>query len=283
MKTYSGVDISGTKIIVISSDGQKVLHKRRFERTESSKKDVENISAAIHELCEHKPRAIGTSCGSPLDWKRGIVTAPLHLPTWRNVPLRNIMEKEFGCPFFIDNDTNLAALAVHHRELKAQYNNVVYMHMSTGVGGGIILNGKVHRGIDGEHPEIGHQNIRHTFESDIACPCGGLNCLEAIISGRGIRTLYKKRPEDLDTAEIHQVGVHLGRGLANIIALYNPDIIVLGGRILIERQNELLPVAKEQVQKHCHIVPTPEIKVTTMDEDMYALGAVILAQRGFDG
>jgi glucokinase len=273
MKLYIGIDISGSKIIAgsVTKDG-KIIKKERIPTPKDPKNGIEEIiKMTKHVSAGHEIIAIGAGCGSPLDWKNGIIKGPVHIPTWKNVHIGKVMKKEFGRPFFIDNDANVAVLAEKYFGSGKNHENIIYMNISTGVGAGIILNGVIYRGSEGYHPEIGHHNIEEGAS------------LESKISATGIRKIYGKYPENLTKEEWNKVGESLGKGLVNVTLFYVPDIIILGGGISTGAGNRLLDPARNFMKKAGIIVKKPKIEVTKLGNDNCVLGAAALAMVNTDG
>src|SRR5690606_20794343 len=104
------------------------------------------------------------------------------------VPLKQIMQSRWKCPFYVDVDTNVAALG-EYRALPTPPNQLLYLTLSTGLGGGFVVGGRLYRGKDGAHPEVGHQSVAYRCRrpENLACACGAPDCLEALVSGNGIR------------------------------------------------------------------------------------------------
>ena len=281
MTVYIGLDIGGTKLLAAAADESgKILRKARadtpLELTEGLallKKMARKVAAGERIL------AIGASIGGPLDWKKGIVS-PLHQPKWRNVPLKELMEKEFGCPFYVDVDTNVAALG----EWKARNGNVqklLYLTISTGMGGGFIFDGKIYRGTNDEHPEVAHQSIKWTGKAQkVNCECGAEGCLEELVSGNGIRRIYGKPAEKLSDKELLEVSHNLGQGLRNLAAIYAPDVIAIGGGVTVGAGEKLLGPARETMKSNLKIVPVPKVELSALGYDTALIGAIALAMEG---
>lgn len=277
-----GVDISGTKLLVGAVDGQgNILKKVREPLPNDPQEGLKKIKAMIRAVAaSEKIKAIGAGCGSPLDWKNGVILGPVNIPTWNNVEIKKIMEEEFGCPFFIDNDHNAASMAEKRFGLGKGVKNFVYANISTGVGGGIVIDGKIYRGKNGEHPEIGHQSIKWKVEGkegDIGCPCGSKNCLEATVSATSIRKIYGKAPENLSDGEMREVGRNFGCGLKNVIILYAPDLIILGGGVILGARERIMQPANDFLKEEVTLLPLPEFKFSELGHDVCMLGAAAIA------
>src|SRR5215216_7630997 len=184
MSIYIGLDIGGTKLMVAAAGNAGQLLRRSYAPTPLALDlGLETLQGMIAEVAQGEPiAAIGAAIGGPLDAERGIVS-PLHQPQWRAVPLKALMEQRWGCPFFVDVDTNVAALGEYASGAVA-CECFLYITLSTGMGGGYLVNGAIYRGMSGAHPEIGHQaiNFRCAHPERVLCDCGAPDCLEALIS-----------------------------------------------------------------------------------------------------
>jgi predicted NBD/HSP70 family sugar kinase len=225
---------------------------------------------------------IGAAIGGPLDWRRGIVS-PLHQPLWREVPLKDLMQERWLCPFWVDVDTNIAALGEYFfGGEKAE--RFVYITLSTGMGGGFLLHGKIYRGMGDGHPEIGHiaVPIHCSNPSAVQCECGVPDCLEAVVSGNAIRRIYGKPAELLSEEEWAEVSYHLGQGLRNVAALYHPDVIAIGGGVAIGRGEKLITAACQVMREHLRLVQPPTVRLSRLGYDTALLGAIQTAMSGLE-
>ena len=231
-----------------------------------------------HKVAQGKViKAIGASAGGPLDYRSGVVS-PLHMPEWRNVPLKQIFEDQFQTRFFVDVDTNAAALA-EYRFGGHKSDRLLYLTLSTGVGGGFIIDGAIYRGVNHSHPEAGHQAIPHQLPTPgtVSCACGAVDCLEAIVSGTAIRKHYGKPAEQLTPDEWDQVAYNLGQGLRNLSVLYAPATIAIGGGVAIGGGARLIQRASEVVLANLKLVPPPEIKLSSLGYDTALWGGLALS------
>ncbi len=275
MSCYIGLDIGGTKIMVKSIDTnthQSILYK---EPTPIDYLEGINL---LHHLIKkaangQKILGIGAAIGGPIDHKNHLVS-PLHQPNWRDVPLKKIMENKWQCPFYVDVDTNVAAFAEYTLG-DYQQGRFLYITLSTGMGGGFILDGKIYQGLS--HPEIAHQCITHPYNT-VICECGASNCLEALVSGNGIRNIYKKPAEELNTREWDEVAYHLALGLRNIACILSPEVIVFGGGVSIGGGNNLLNLSADYLNKELKLVSAPKLILSTLGYDTALEGAVLFAQ-----
>ena len=284
MSIYIGLDIGGTKFMVAAATGNgEIIRRVRTYPSDTLEKDL----ATLHEMIEKVAggeviSGMGAAIGGPLDWKTGIVS-PLHQPTWREVNLKEIMETRWGPPFFVDVDTNVAALGEFYRT-RMTSQKFLYITLSTGMGGGFIVDGRIYRGAGGAHPEIGHQSIpyRCANTAGIQCECGIPDCLEALVSGNGIRRIYGKPAEDLSVMEWGEVAYNLGQGLRNLAAIYTPDEIRLGGGLAVGGGANFIERSAMIMRNHLRLVPSPRVSLSQLGYDTALLGAITIAIRGLE-
>jgi glucokinase len=218
---------------------------------------------AAHEggLDRSQIAGIGVACGSPMDAEQGIILGPPNLQSWNPVPIKAILEQEFGLYTRLENDANAGALAEWLFGAGRGRRHVVYLTMGTGIGGGLILDGRLYRGANGNAGELGHMRV--VDRGGPLCGCGKRGCLEAFCSGPSIarrtRDALAQTPDsrwaaqvreavgsDLDrvTAEhlfaaaragetlalrlVDETAHYMGIALANVIQAFNPEVIVLG-------------------------------------------------------
>jgi glucokinase len=282
MGIYLGLDIGGTKFMVAAADAQgKILRRTRAAASVSLDEDLATLERMIEKMAAgEKILGMGAAVGGPLDWERGIVS-PLHQPAWQRVPLKTIMEERWHCPFFVDVDTNIAALGEYtFGDVTAR--RFLYLTLSTGMGGGLLEDGKIVRGAGGAHPEVGHQSIHYrcSHPERIRCECGVPDCLEAMVSGNGIRRIYGKPAEALKQAEWAEVAYNLGQGLRNLAAILAPELIRLGGGVAIGGGEDFIARARQVMNEHLKLVPAPRVELSSLGYDTALLGAIAVAIHG---
>jgi len=279
MAVFVGLDIGGTKIMVAAADREgNILRRARIATASSLEEDLSNIHNMITEVVmEDEIMGIGAAIGGPLDWEQGIVS-PLHQPAWRNVPLKAMMESKWNCPFHVDVDTNVAAVG-EYRWGGIAVGRFLYLTLSTGMGGGFLVDGKIYRGKDSAHPEVGHQSIhfRSSNPSAVQCECGAPDCLEALVSGNGIRRIYGKSAENLSPEEWVEVAYNLGQGLRNMAALYAPDVIRIGGGVAVGGRENFIQAARKIMEEHLKLVPAPQVELSRLGYDTALRGAIAVA------
>lgn len=263
-----GVDIGGTKVAagLVDSRGDILLKSRiPMVSQENAEAGLQTVVRAIESVRTADPArcasvsAIGISCPGPLDPKRGLVINPPNLPCWRNFPLAEKIEQVYGLPTRIDNDANAAALAEAVWGAGVGYRSVFYATLGTGIGTGIVLDGRIYHGRTGAAAEGGHVSIDYRGPR---CACGKQGCIEALASGPAV--VQRARAKlvdaadgrskildlatgnlDLITAEVVGEAYRAGDPLAtevlqetadclaiwlgNVIDLLEPDVIVVGG------------------------------------------------------
>jgi glucokinase len=186
-----GVDLGGTQIRTAVLRGSTLLSRASMLTGENPVPDriIPRIYNAIAEALDQagttiqQVAGIGIAAPGPLDSKTGIIYTPPNLPGWAGVPLRDIFTEHFHMPIFVENDANAAGLGEYMFGAGRGYNDIVYMTISTGIGGGIIIDGKIVEGASGTAGELGHMTIDWHGER---CNCGNIGCLEAIASGTSI-------------------------------------------------------------------------------------------------
>ena len=296
---YIGLDIGGTKCaVIVGNDKFEILRKIFFEtKTERGwVKIIEEFKSHIDTLLKEFPRSglkrIGISCGGPLDSEAGMIYSPPNLPGWDNVPIVQIFEEAYGVPTAIQNDANACALAEWLMGAGKGTRNMIFLTFGTGMGSGLILNGALYAGTNDLGGEVGHMRLAETGPVGF----GKAGSFEGFCSGGGIAQLAKSvvlerlennipvgfcptpgQAENLDAKtvaiaaqkgdetalEIIRIsGEYLGRGLAILVDILNPQCIVIGS-IFSRNENLFRPhidriLAQEAIplsMKVCRIVP----------------------------
>ncbi|HLF91214.1 MAG TPA: ROK family protein [Anaerolineales bacterium] len=179
------LDFGGTKLSAATLEPGKTTWRsirRIFSQPGADAEyDRQAMFALAHELLSREqPIAIGVSFGGPVDYPTGTVRLSHHVPGWENIPLKAILETEFNANAYVDNDANVAALGEHRFGAGRGFSDICYITVSTGVGGGWILNGQPWRGADGMAGEIGHMVVDLNGP---LCLCGKRGCVERLASG----------------------------------------------------------------------------------------------------
>jgi glucokinase len=270
MAVAIGIDLGGTELraAVVSADGQVLAHARTATAaTEGPAAIIEQMADLVGRIAPgHAVRGVGIGSPGPLDAAAGIVVHAPMLRGWDHVPLAELAAARLGLPVRIDNDANVAALAEWHFGAGAGLRHIVYVTVSTGIGGGVILDGKLMHGRLTLAAEIGHMVIT---EAPVPCACGGLGCWEALASGSalGLRATAAAaaaplselgrlgRPTARDVARLAEAGDavaqrllseearYLGIGFVNLLHLYAPEMIVVGGGV-----SDCLPAMRAEIE-----------------------------------
>ncbi len=277
-----GFDIGGTKCAVVTAEWNgneiKLLKKEIIatDHTISAYEMLDKLILLADSITQKNPDRIGISCGGPLDSSKGIIMSPPNLPTWDNVEIAKHFEAHYGVTARLQNDANACALAEWKFGAGIGCNNMIFLTFGTGLGAGLILNGKLYEGTNGNAGEAGHIRLaesgpvgyRKAGSFEGFCSGGGigrLGYLEALKAlERGERPLYYSEgmsendisakaialaaeKGDSTALEVYRIsGRYLGRGLSILIDLLNPEKIVIGsifarsGKLLIETMNEEL-------------------------------------------
>lgn len=280
------IDLGGTNIkSAIVLPGGEVRYFRSYP-TQSDKgpeKIINELFAIINDtvarakLTIEELYGIAIAFAGILDLKKGVVTSAPSLSGWHNVPLRDILNEKLGeMNIHLINDASAAALGEHRFGAGRGVNNLVYLTVSTGIGGGIIIDGKLYMGTDGCAGEIGHMIVEANGPQ---CNCGNLGCLEVLASGTAIAKEAKNRIEQGESSSIikfagrgfnsitaetvalaakqgdrlacdivNKAGYYLGVGLTNLVNIFNPGVIVIGGGV--SRMGNMLLVPARKVVKH---------------------------------
>jgi len=248
-ETFIGIDIGGTKTAVSAGDSSgRILEKKVFPTVRGLDAALENIfretAALIGTLTgrygKGTVRALGVSCGGPLDSERGIIQSPPNLPGWDEVEIVKLLEEKFSIPAFIENDANACALAEWYYGAGRGCGNMVFLTFGTGIGAGLILDGKLYRGASGLAGEVGH--IRMSGDGPIGygkrgslegwCSGGGISCAYRDLYGEEITggevCIRAEQGDGKALKVIEQSALMLGRFLALLIDIINPDRIVIG-------------------------------------------------------
>lgn len=313
-----GVDLGGTKILagVFEPDFNCLARIKISTKPERGPDGViERIVRCVRDAVDESDltmkqiRGVGIGAPGAVNTAEGRVIFAPNL-SWKDVPLKKDLEKELGVPVFVENDCKLHTLGVFDAELKSKPRHLIGLFLGTGIGAGIIIDGKLYTGFNGSAGEIGHMVIDINGPE---CGCGNRGCFEALASRRAIfRTIQAavkagqetvlvemlgKDLEDLRSGDlrkalrrgdkfvqkvIEQAAEYVGIAVGNLINLFNPEVIVIGGGVIEQLEHEMLPII-EKVAK-AHALPGTakgiEIMATRLGDDAGITGGAVLVQRG---
>lgn len=296
MNLIGAVDIGGTKIAVgaASEDGAILC------RTEGPTQPALGFDAAIgrirtmlHEVAERAGGSftgIGIACPGPLDPITGVIGDVGTLMGWQGGNLRNALESEFQLNVAVENDADAATLAEAKCGAGKGSSHLIYVTISTGIGAGVVIDGRLYRGYRGAHPEIGHQIV--DVSSGSSCYCKATGCWESLASGEAIAAWMQQRQPaavPLTAAQIcalaeagnplaleamDREGRYLGVGLANLITIFAPQTVVLGGGVM-KSSHLFLPRALDTIRRVCTQVPLENttISLAALGSDAGLAGA----------
>jgi glucokinase len=300
-KYLVGIDLGGTNLKIGLFDhslrfkDRMILPTREYCSVESL---IEAIAQGIIKIAADnslkKSDILGAGIGlpGPIDVEKGSVHFFPNIPGWKDVCLRDILKKKTGIPVFIDNDANLMCLAEYELGSAKGSRNAVCLTLGTGVGGGLILEGKLFRGSSFAAGEIGHMPIN---EKGPGCNCGGSACLESYVGNRRIQAKVKKVfKRDIPLEKLSRmagkgnklalkiwedVGSKLGLALVAVVNLLNPDRIVIGGGVS-DAGRVLFDKVEETIISRAMIVQAKEVKVlkAKLGNDAGMLGAALLVK-----
>jgi glucokinase len=294
------IDVGGTKILnaLFSPAGKmlaSVVHPTLPDK---------GVSAVIERLCRNVDKfleennlrtsqlaGIGIACAGGIDTGRGVVVTPSpNLPDWADVPLEEILCQRFGVEVFVINDASAAALGEHRYGAGKGVKNLVLFTLGTGIGGGIIVDGKLYLGAVGGAGELGHMTVE---ANGPRCGCGNTGCLEMLASGRAIErdaisrlrqgaksALSKMVKGDIENVTAAQVGVaarngdplacdvlskaayYLGIGMVNVVNIFNPEMVIIGGG-MAELGDMLIEPGRRMVAERTFSVSSRAVRIVT--------------------
>jgi len=316
------IDLGGTKIItaLISHEGQMIAREHCPTLAEEGPESVVNrIFSAVDHLLNLRNMGLsqlsGLSIASAgiIDMEKGVVTSSPNLPGWHDIPLRDIVKERYKVSTFLLNDASAAALGEHRFGAGKGANNLIYITVSTGIGGGIIINGNLYLGSSGGAGEIGHTTVD---VNGPRCSCGNIGCLEMLASGTAVAREAVLRishgesssliemvegkienitaekvslaAQDGDFLALEVIGKavdYLGAGVVNLVNLFNPEVIIIGGG-MAKMGGLLFDPVRQVVKERAFRLSAQAVRIVPVQlgDDAGVFGAAIFAleQRGLD-
>jgi len=311
------IDLGGTKILaaVISSRGQVVAGEYYLTLADEGPQAVINrIFSAVDCLLSlgnidlSQLDSISIAAAGAIDIGKGLVTSSPNLPGWHNVPLRDIVKEKYKVNTFLLNDTSAAALGEHRFGAGKGVNNLVYLTVGTGIGGGIIINGKLYSGASGSAGELGHMTID---VNGPRCNCGSIGCLEMLASGTAVAREAIRRitcgeksslieivegkignitaekvgeaaqgGDSLALEVILEAATYLGIGMVNLVNIFNPEMIVVGGG-MAKMGDLLLEPARQVVRERAFSLSAQAMRIVPaqLGDNSGVLGAAIFGRQ----
>jgi glucokinase len=308
------VDLGGTNMRTATIDSEGRIYDRTKQHTPKATKPegiVNAIVAAARECESHshqrgaKVGAVSVVVPGTVRADEGVVMKVPNIPCLNDFHLADALRNELQLAAVIENDANAAAVGEMWKGAGRGHSSIIMITLGTGVGGGIILDGKLWRGIDGSAGELGHIGVEPF--GGVHCPCGSIGCLEVYASATAIvrqaRELLSRYPnsplnttQDLTAASVYQrgaegdelalevfrqMGTYLGIGLASLINIFNPEVIVIGGGAA-DGWDLFIPHVREAVARRAFKVPAERAKVVRAErgDDAGLLGAAQIAFAG---
>jgi glucokinase len=292
-----GVDIGGTNMsaAVMNRENSAVLYKETIETRaaqgpEDGMKRLGDLISRVMQQAVISLEAvagIGIGCTGPVDTERGLVQNPYTLPTWDDLPIVEILTNRFHKPTLLLNDAHAAALGEYHVGAGRGARSMIYITVSTGIGGGLILNGQLYRGKGLTAGEVGHQSLAYDGRP---CYCGARGCWEMYASGPAIAqtaqaritpdsliwSLADGKPETITARLVgeaagvgdalaldilREAGMFLGVGIANLINILAPERVVIGGGVM-QSHAFIFPAMRETLGKQKFLVAADDIRIT---------------------
>jgi glucokinase len=300
--TLLGIEIGGTKLqVVVGDDSPKIIERQRFsvDRSKGGAGIREQIKTALGELLPvAKPAAIGVGFGGPVDWKAGEICCSHQLEGWEDFPLRDWLQSLSALPVAADNDANTATLGEALHGAGVGSNPVFYVTLGSGVGGGLVVDGRIYHGARPGESEIGHLRLdRHGTIVESRCsgwavdarirelkksqPQSPLARLAADASGGEARWLATALAQGDAAARcvLGETAEDLAFGLSHVVHLFHPEVIVLGGGLSLV--GEPWRAAVEDSLRGFTMgafAPGPPIRLAVLGEDAVPIGALELAR-----
>lgn len=315
-EVIAGIDIGGTKIAVEieNLNGEKVAARRLPTQVEiGADAIVQTIFLEMEQMLEEngvKLVAVGIGCPSPLDIENGLVLSPSNLQDWVRFPIVKLFREQFNVPVVLENDANTAALGEFIYGAGRGFKNVVYITVSTGIGGGIILDGEILHGVSGDAGEIGHTIVQ---PDGIRCNCGSIGCLETICAGVHIARRAQEKLANGEASLMREMVSNIGEvsaktvveamrkndklageiwdetcrflaiGIGNIITLLAPEAVIIGGGIAAATGDLMIEPVKRLLPDFVSMIPLEKVKIlpAKLGSQSGVYGALVLAKKAY--
>lgn len=258
----AAIDIGGTKMAAAVVAAEGVIVSEATCPTEGAGPDelfehLCRLVASVIDGSRLSPEVVGVGCGGPMQ-AGGQTVTPLNIPQWQEFPLRSRLADEFGLPVFVDNDAKALALGERWLGAAKSVDNFIALVVSTGIGGGIVLDGRL---LDGHGGNAGH--LGHVIVDPLGrpCLCGARGCLEAQASGTAILAATGVEPKFAAPAVRHRCGVLVGRALATTAALLDLRLAVVAGSVALGFGDDFFSAAQGEADRCARLAFSRGLKV----------------------
>jgi glucokinase len=310
-----GADLGGTKMLVGVVDADSRVLRRETEASlgRSGEDLLGALERELRDAMQARPgvRAAGLGIPCTIDRERGVAINAVNLPL-ADVPIRDLMRERIGLPVFIDNDANVAMLAEHRFGAAKGARNAVMLTVGTGIGGGLVIGGRIYRGSTGAGAELGHMVI-DLDGPDCQGSCPNRGCIEAVASGTALaregRAAAEREPdsalgkalaagEEIDgrtvteaalagdgaaTEAVATIGRRLGAGLSGLANIFEPDVIVIGGGVIAAGELLLEPAREELRSRALRPQNRTPVVAAELGPEAGMIGAAAMAILELDG
>lgn len=299
-----GVDLGATncRAALFSEKGELVARRETASVGNCPREEaIDRLALLVTALLEIedgpvKLLGVGIGCPGPIDREREVVLEAPNMPSWNRVPLRSMLEEKLGVPVALENDANVAVYGEYMRGSGKNVNSLLGLTLGTGIGGGFVEEGRIICGAHGMAWEVGHMYVGG---DGIRCGCGAIDCLEVYASGEGIkrwyaresgeeghscRDIFQRAAEGEASASqiVSRAATLLGRALASLQKMIDPERIILSGGLSRERELLLEPAEKE-ARRNLFITSTQDfdLKEATLGTDagLYGAAELILSRQ----
>ncbi len=311
MDNYIVADIGGTQIRVALFSRGKIdpLKVRKIRTRDKDQTPLERLISLINEVWPEKDdvRAICVAVPGFIDAENGIIIDANNIPGWVNYPIRQLLAEHFSIPILIGNDANLAALGEWRYGAGQGHHHVLYLTISTGIGGGMIINDQLLIGSRGLAAEFGHITV---IPEGPSCSCGQRGHLEAVASGTaiarwvqekmalGFRSSLEGKPgisakdvaeaarqgDELALRAMNRAGTYIGYAIADFLHLFNPSIVILGGGVSTAGPLLIDPLRTAVMERIMDRAYIKDLTITAarLGDNAGLVGALALAESGVD-
>ena len=284
--SYIGIDIGGTKCAVTRGSGTRIDEKIRFDTT-GRDETLARIFDAAERLMTRDVTAVGVSCGGPLDAKRGVILSPPNLPDWDDVHITELLQNRFGVGAYLCNDADACALAEWRYGAGVGTDSMIFLTFGTGIGAGLILNGRLYSGACGMAGEIGHVSlyedghIGYNKRGSVEGYCSGGGIAQY---GKGSARELGVRAEagDAEAVSIYErVGSDLGKALAILVDILNPEAVVIGS-IYVRSREFIEPSMRHSLEKYALAQSVRAVRIVpaALGESLGDCAALCVAEMG---